>query len=89
MSAVQLGANGLACFMIGINTLTVAVFFGDWLLRQFTAKVKPCNDPQLATTICVLAESWHGFEYRDMTEEVNTAIRSVQQWHGPDAWSGP
>lgn len=44
--------------MIGINTLTVAVFFGDWLLRHASIEVDPCHDPALATAFCELPEPW-------------------------------
>lgn len=70
---MQLCANGLACFMIGINTLTIAVFYGDWLWRHASIKLDPCNDPALASAFCELREPRPVLSRRD-ADDFATAI---------------
>ena len=53
MTFMEFCTTGLASFMIGVNTLTVTAFFGDWLHRQVTASDQfnrdRCDDPVPAT----------------------------------------
>jgi hypothetical protein len=62
--------------MIGVNTLTVTVFFGDWLHRQVTGADefnRERGDPALATAFCVLSE-----KQSLLTRRPSTAIKVSQ-----------
>ena len=61
MTFIECCATGLASFMIGVNTLTVTVFFAGWLHRHATEtddtfKADGYDDPLPATAFCVLSE---------------------------------
>jgi hypothetical protein len=74
MTFMEICTTGLASFMIGVNTLTVTVFFGDWLHRQVTGadqfNGEGCDNAILATAFCVLSET-----ESLLTRRASTAIK--------------
>jgi hypothetical protein len=74
MTVMELCTTGLASFMMGVNTLTLTMFFGEWLHRQITGadqfNRERCDEPVFATAFCVLSE-----KESLLTRRASTAIK--------------